>query len=147
MYEIEKSIGFLLAKAYQRAGALFKEELDHFGLTPRQFSLLAFLWQQDELSQVELSERSQIDRTTICGLIDRLEKQELVERRPNPHDRRSYLISLTPRGRELEEPLCAAADRTLARFTAGLSDQDQSDLVRHLEVLRGERRIYATLDT
>ncbi|MBI5657000.1 MAG: MarR family transcriptional regulator [Geobacter sp.] len=147
MYEIEKSIGFLLAKAYQRAGALFKEELDPFGLTPRQFSLLAFLWQQDELSQVELSERSQIDRTTICGLIDRLEKQELVERRPNPHDRRSYLISLTPRGRELEEPLCAAADRTLARFTAGLSEHDQSYLVRHLEVLRGERRIYATLDT
>lgn len=145
MFDIEKSIGFLLAKAYQRASALFKEELDAYNLTPQQFSMLAFLWQEDGLSQVELSERSQIDRTTICGLIDRLEKLSLVERRPHPTDRRAYLICLTAEGKGLEAPLSDLADRTLDRYTAGLTESDKAELVRILEILRGERRIYAPL--
>src|ERR1039457_96642 len=79
MIDIEKSVGFLLAKAYQRACALFKEEFDHYDLTPQQFGLLAFLWIENGLSQTELSARSQIDRTTVGGIIDRLEKEMLVE--------------------------------------------------------------------
>ena len=75
MVEIEKSVGFLLAKAYQRACAIFKEEFENYDLTPQQFGLLAFLWMEDGLSQTELSVKSQIDRTTIGGLIDRLEKE------------------------------------------------------------------------
>ena len=69
MLEIDKSVGFLLAKAYQRACAMFKEAFDQHDLTPQQFGLLGFLWQEDGLSQTELSARSQIDRTTMGGLI------------------------------------------------------------------------------
>lgn len=145
MYDIEKSIGFLLSKAYQRGAALFKEELESYTLTPPQFSLLAFLWQEEGLSQVELSERTQIDRTTLCGLIDRLEKLELVERRTHPSDRRAYLICLTEQGKALEEPLTNAANRTAERFTAGLSTADRSELVRLLQILRYERSVYAPL--
>lgn len=145
MYDIEQSIGFLLAKAYQRGAALFKEELDSYALTPPQFSLLAFLWQEEGMSQVELSERTQIDRTTLCGLIDRLEKQDLVERRAHPSDRRAYHICLTKQGKALEEPLSKAANRTVERFTAGLSPADRSELVRLLQIIRGERSVYAPL--
>ncbi len=70
MIEIEKSVGFLLAKAYQRACAIFKEQFDAYDLTPQQFGLLGFLWQRDGQSQAELSHRSQIDRTTMGGLVD-----------------------------------------------------------------------------
>ena len=87
MIDIEKSVGFLLAKAYQRACALFKERFDSYDLTPQQFGLLGFLWQQDGLSQAELSLRSQIDRTTMGGLVDRLEKEGFVKRMQHPEDR------------------------------------------------------------
>src|SRR4051794_38323650 len=105
MYDIEKSIGFLLAKAHQRGFALFKGHLDPYGLTPQQFGLLAFLWKKDGLSQAELSEKTMIDRTTIGGLIDRLEKDGWVERRPNPTDRRANLISLSAKGKGHEKEL------------------------------------------
>jgi DNA-binding MarR family transcriptional regulator len=111
MIDIEKSVGFLLAKAYQRACALFKEEFDRYDLTPQQFGLLAFLWIKDGLSQTELSVRSQIDRTTMGGIIDRLEKEGLEERRPHPDDRRAYLVFLTAKGKSLEEELCTVASQ------------------------------------
>ncbi len=142
MYDIEKSVGFLLAKAYQRAWALFKEELESYDLTPPQFALMGFLWQQDGLTQVELSEKSQVDRTTVGGLIDRLEKIGLVERHPHPQDRRAYQIRLTTKGKDMERPLTEVAQRAMARFTAGLKQEDLGELARILEILRGERRVY-----
>ena len=142
MYDIEKSIGFLLAKAYQRGWATLREEIEQFDLTPPQFALLSFLWQQDGLTQVELSERGQIDRSTTGGLIDRLERNGLLERRQHPQDRRAYKIHLTERGKAMENILTACADRSLERFTSGLNENETNELRRMLEILRGERRVY-----
>ena len=142
MYDINTSIGFLLSKAYQRAWAIMREEIEPYDLTPPQFGLLAFLWQQDGLTQVELSEKGQIDRTTIGGLVDRLEKIGLVERRQHPQDRRAYKIHLTERGRDLEGPLVNCAGRSVAKFTKGLTDQEVSELRRMLNILRDEGSVY-----
>lgn len=136
MIDIEKSIGFLLAKAYQRACAIFKEEFSDYDLTPQQFGLLAFLWQKDGLSQTVLSERSQIDRTTMGGLIDRLEKEGLVERRPHPEDRRAYSICLTQTGKSLEAELSPLAEKAAERIFGKLSDADRDTLQKLLEKLR-----------
>lgn len=142
MYDIEKSIGFLLAKAYQRGWATLREEIEPYDLTPPQFALLSFLWQQDGLTQVELSEKGQVDRSTTGGLIDRLERGGLLERRQHPQDRRAYKIYLTERGKSMEDTLSACAERSLKRFTAGLNEGELNELRRMLEILRGERRVY-----
>lgn len=144
MYDIEHSIGFLLSKGYQRAWAIMREEIESYDLTPPQFALLSFLWQQDGLTQVELSEKGQIDRSTFGGLIDRLERNGLLERRQHPQDRRSYKIYLTEQGKNMESTLTACAERTLARFTSGLNSDECKELKRMLEILRGERRVYET---
>ena len=136
MIEIEKSVGFLLAKAYQRACAIFKEEFESTDLTPQQFGLLAFLWIEDGLSQAELSLRSQIDRTTIGGIVDRLEKEGLVARVNHPEDRRAFQVFLTARGKALEDELCAVANRVLVKVNAPLTKEEQSTLVRLLEKIR-----------
>jgi len=136
MIDIEKNVGFLLAKAYQRACALFKEEFDHYDLTPQQFGLLSFLWIEDGLSQTELSARSQIDRTTMGGIIDRLEKEVLVERRPHPDDRRAYQVFLTAKGKSLEEELCAVASQVQDKVNVPLTTEEQATLIRLLEKIR-----------
>ena len=128
MYDIENSIGFLLAKAHQRGWALFSEEISRYDLTPPQFSVLAFLWQQDGLTQTELSEKAQIDRTTIGGLLDRMARSNLLERRPHPQDRRAHLVYLTEQGKRLEPELTSLANQVLKRFTAGLSETDKQQL-------------------
>lgn len=136
MFDIEDSLGFLLAKSYQRGFALFKKPLEKYNLTPKQFSLLAFLWKQDGLSQVQLSEKCQIDRTTVGGLLDRLETQGYVKRLPHPEDRRAYLISLTDTGKALQEELLAIAWTVSNVFTAKLSADEIETLKRILSKLR-----------
>jgi DNA-binding MarR family transcriptional regulator len=136
MLEIDKSVGFLLAKAYQRACAMFKEEFDQYDLTPQQFGLLGFLWQEDGLSQAELSARSQIDRTTMGGLIDRLAKEGLVERLPRPDDRRAYRICLTDLGKARQQELTPLALQVQERFVARLTATELADLKKILEKLR-----------
>ncbi|HEX9023454.1 MAG TPA: MarR family transcriptional regulator [Geobacteraceae bacterium] len=136
MIEIEKSVGFLLAKAYQRACAIFKEEFDNYDLTPQQFGILAFLWIEDGLSQAELSSRSQIDRTTMGGIVDRLEKEGLVERSNHPDDRRAYQVFLTPKGKSLEDELSRVANGVIAKVIAPLSTAEHATLVRLLEKIR-----------
>ena len=136
MIDIGKSVGFLLAKAYQRGCAIFKEEFDGYDITTQQFGLLGFLWQEDGLSQAELSTRSQIDRTTMGGLIDRLEKEGLVRRLADPDDRRAYRICLTSKGKSLEDELCTIAVRSQNRFTAALTEDELETLKKLLQKLR-----------
>jgi len=135
-FDIEHSVGFLLAKAYQRLFASFREQLAPFGITPPQFALLAFLWQQDGLSQTKLSSKTEVDRATLSGLIDRLERLGLVERSPHPQDRRSYRICLTPDGRALEQVLPPLALKVRKRLTATLSADEYEQLCCLLTKLR-----------
>lgn len=136
MIEIEKSVGFLLAKAYQRACAIFKERFDAYDLTPQQFGLLGFLWQRDGQSQAELSHRSQIDRTTMGGLVDRLEKEGLVQRSPHPEDRRAYQIFLTEKGKRLEKELTPVAAEVIKSFVSPITAEEHGKLIEILEKLR-----------
>lgn len=136
-FDIETSVGFLLAKAHQWLFARFRDLLAPYGITPQQFALLAFLWKQDRLSQVELSEKTEVDRTTLSGLIDRLEKQGLVVREPHPSDRRACLVALTDGGRKLEASLTPLAMDLRRQVNSGLAPGEYEQLCRLLTRLRG----------
>jgi len=134
--EIEKTVGFLLAKAYQRACLIFKEQFEGHDLTPQQFGLLGFLWQEDGISQALLSAKSQIDRTTMGGLIDRLEKEGLVVRQAHPEDRRAYRICLTEKGKALQPELTPLALRAQDTLIAKLTSDEIDALKSLLEKIR-----------
>jgi hypothetical protein len=53
-FDIEKSLGFLLAKCHQKAFQIFREKLVPHNLTPPQFAVLAFLWKKGGQSQIQL---------------------------------------------------------------------------------------------
>ena len=136
MTDVSQSIGFLLAKAYQRACAFYKGTFGNYGLTPQQFGLLRFLWEEDGLTQVELSNRSQIDRTTIGGLIDRLEQSGLLKRLPHPEDRRAYRIYLTAAGKAMEAELAPLAEELHRAILEPLSQDEVDSLTAILRKLR-----------
>ena len=136
MYEIEQSVGFLLSRAYKKGFSIFREQLLPYNITPPQFSILAFLWKEDGISQTELCERSQVDRATMVGLVDRLEDEGLVKRHNHAGDRRAYRVCLTEKGRKLEIPLCDIAEKVLNEFTSRLTDKEINTLRDILNKLR-----------
>ena len=69
-------------------------------ITPPQATLLFVLQERDGRIMSELGQIIGVDNSAITGLVDRLEKAELVKRKLNPEDRRSLLIYITPGGRK-----------------------------------------------
>lgn len=136
MTAVSRSICFLIAKANQRACALYKEKFGSYELTPQQFGLLRFLWEEDGITQVELSNRSQIDRTTIGGLIDRLAQSGLLQRLPHPEDRRAYRIALTAAGKSLEAELAPLEEELHKAILEPLSAAEVETLLAILEKLK-----------
>lgn len=66
------------------------------GMTRAQWAILIWLERQPGISQKELSELLEVEPITVARLIDRLEARGMVERRPDPRDRRIWRLHLLP---------------------------------------------------
>jgi DNA-binding MarR family transcriptional regulator len=111
MDKIEDCISFLLGKAQQRVMRRAKELLAEREVTPVQYASLCVLWEQDGQTGAELGGRLVIDSATMTGIVDRLERSGLVERRADTEDRRIYRLFVTSRGRNLRPQLDSAMDK------------------------------------
>src|SRR6266849_3443281 len=100
--ERNERIGQLLVVAAGAAQALASERLEPLGLSPRAWGVLSTLVESGPLTQIELTTATGTDRTAMVYLLNELEGQGLVERMPNPDDRRSYLIHLTAQGKQTQ---------------------------------------------
>ncbi len=128
MFDIEEWLPFLLAKSHQEAHGMMKDAVAEFGLTPPQFATLAFLWKCDGFNQHELGSLMRVDRTTIGGITDRLEKLGYITREPDPHDRRSYVLFVTPRGRLVRDDILSSLETVRRLIDTRLTWEEQQEL-------------------
>jgi DNA-binding MarR family transcriptional regulator len=131
MERIEDCVSFLLGKAYQQVTQDAKVRLAPHGVTPIQYAMLKLLWDTDGQSGAALGERLRLDSATITGVLDRLARANLIERRPDPRDRRINDVYLTAQGRALAEPLDREMDDLNAACFGQFSAAD-ADLLRVL---------------
>ena len=110
-----------LRRAYQRASGIFADAMGDTPVTPTQWAALTTLDNQGVLSQNRLGRLTYMDPATIQGVILRLEERRLVERSPDPEDRRRTSVRLTRAGLEAVDTLMPKAvdahNRTLAPLT------------------------------
>lgn len=114
-------LGYLLKHARERLGELTAEVLAPFGLTGRQLAVLIAVDDRVPLSQREVARRLGVDRTTMVGLIDELEDKGLVQRRPDPADRRRNVVALTADGTATLDGASRASREAERRFLGSLS--------------------------
>jgi DNA-binding MarR family transcriptional regulator len=100
-----RSIGHLARIAFRDfSGALGRRFAAH-GVTSGQWRFLRVLWEEDDITQRELSERVGAREATTVRSIRSLLRSGLVERHDDPNDKRKLRIRLTPRARRLEDVL------------------------------------------
>jgi DNA-binding MarR family transcriptional regulator len=104
-------------------------------LSPSLTAALATLDRHGPMTPSELAVRERIQRPTVTRLLGRLEEAGLVSRTPDPHDRRSSLISATPAGRALMDELRTRKTAYLARRLEELDPEDRLVLERAAIVL------------
>ena len=133
-----ENLGYLLAKASQRwneqlqagfAEAGYPEVKASYG------SVLIPLLEEDGLRMGEIARRARLSKQTMTTMVRLCERDGLVERRPDPHDRRATRVHLTAKARRFEP----AAERVLARLqrraTRSLGERRLDDLRRSLKDL------------
>ncbi|PAF16933.1 MarR family winged helix-turn-helix transcriptional regulator [Terribacillus saccharophilus] len=101
MNKWNQSYGFLFGKVLQQMENKFAEGLVGFQINARQYGVLLYIQENPYCSQKEISDKLQIDRTTMVSHIDHLENLGYVERTKNPNDRRSYSLLITEKGNEI----------------------------------------------
>src|SRR5690348_5700518 len=103
----DQAWALLLQIGFELVSAHFTTTVAALDLAPAQARALHELDLDRPLSMRELAERLKSDPSNVTGLIDRLEARGLVERRPDPTDRRIKGLALTPAGARLRERLFA----------------------------------------
>ncbi|GIU91629.1 MAG: hypothetical protein KatS3mg011_0535 [Acidimicrobiia bacterium] len=101
-------------------------------LEPAAYGLLYRLAEDGPIRVTELADRLGIDASTASRHVSRLEKTQMVERRPDPSDARAVLVDLTQTGRSVFEAL---KHRRRAGLEAMLSDWSADDLAKLAELL------------
>jgi MarR family 2-MHQ and catechol resistance regulon transcriptional repressor len=124
-----------LMRVYNKMNKHSMDQLKCSHVTTAQFEVLAQLTGAPGISQQELSEKLLVTKGNICGLLDRLEEQRLVERRPDPEDRRSHRLYLTQEGRELADRIIPEHEDFIQEHMSTLSDEEQRTLLALLRDL------------
>lgn len=123
------NIGFLVGDTSRMLRRIFNERLTHLGLTQAQWRALAHLSRNEGLNQVSLADRLDVQPITVARLIDKLVAAQLVERRPDPNDRRAQRLFLTAQAAPVLEQIWDVADETYAVVLKGMSDEERDLLI------------------
>jgi MarR family transcriptional regulator for hemolysin len=131
LMDTQEPIGLLLHDLARQFRYRFDSRAKDIGVTRPQWRAIFHMSRREGLTQTELADLLDVERITLCRMVDRLAEAELVERRADPLDRRVWRLHLTPRahaivdrlgsiGAEIEEEVLSALDpgeRTMLRET------------------------------
>ena len=106
---------------------------EEFEVTLPRFDVMAALYEAPEgLSMGQVSRRLMVSNGNVTGIVERLEREGLIRRRPRPEDRRSHLVRLTEAGHTTFEKMAAAHERWISSMLSGLSEEEVEQLHRLL---------------
>jgi DNA-binding MarR family transcriptional regulator len=123
---------FLLAQIGAHAATRFAERLAALHLSPPEAGILRLLRRAPGISQQELSARLRIHPSRLVAILDNLEKRNLVDRKPNPQDRRLYSLYLTKDGSEILEQIGKLAHEHQDALLSTLSSDERGKLTELL---------------
>lgn len=132
---IYDSFGFLFIKAHQDLKALIQPTLKAEGLTLKHLGLILIVREFPGINQKNAGEIQKIDRTTMTKLVDFLEKKELIQRIPNPHNRRCHGLFLTDVGETSAKRLWQAVESAQGIFFSKMDEKQIKELKNMLLLL------------
>jgi DNA-binding MarR family transcriptional regulator len=121
-------LSWLLNRAAQRMSDVVHAEAGRYGIGMRGQLVLTALCQEAGRTQLVLGAALAVDKTTLTTELDRLESCGLIQRRPDPRDRRVRIPEITEKGRQLQATLSEAIKNVTDQQVAVLSEAERTIL-------------------
>jgi DNA-binding MarR family transcriptional regulator len=129
-----QDLHWLALQLYRRLGTAELPAVDRHGLSLWGYEVLVRLCAAGA-SQVELVAELDLDKSKVMRVVDELEAAGLVERRPDPADRRRHALVVTAAGRTAREAVAGELDRIERELFDRLPDADRAATRRGLAAL------------
>jgi DNA-binding MarR family transcriptional regulator len=114
--QLDNQICFRLYTAARLITQAYTPILTALGITYPQYLVLMVLWEQDNQPVNDIAHRLMLETNTVTPLLQRMEKLGIVNRKKGEQDKRQQIVSLTPKGKKLEE-------EAFAQIPAGMNEQ------------------------
>lgn len=140
MYKMNANecIFFQLAKISQLGARIWGQKVSDLNITAVQAMVLRFLYDKDGITSIDLGKKTELDSSTVTGILDRLESAGLINRKDNPDDRRSILIYLTEEGKVTGGEVARRIDEANKDFLKVLNKQEEKELRRIISIIRNQ---------
>ena len=133
----QECLCFSIGRVSRQMTRVYRNRLSQYGLSQPQFFLLIALYESDDILITRLAEKVALDKSTLTGILDRLERDGLVTRLASPGDRRALTVHLTEKARLLQNNLTQIYNETNQLFFLRLSDHERvifDEILKKLEV-------------
>jgi MarR family transcriptional regulator, organic hydroperoxide resistance regulator len=134
--ELEKALRYVAAILKQKG----REILTQYPITPPQFVALQWLLEEGDMTIGELSNKMYLAFSTTTDLVDRMEKNRLVARVKDQHDRRVVRIHLLEEGERIIEEVIKKRQQYLSEVLKNFSEQEIIFLEKSLKKLHQEMK-------
>jgi DNA-binding MarR family transcriptional regulator len=135
----ERLVGFVLHDVARLVRRRFEQyaRAAGIGLTRAQCAVLAHLARQEGVNQATLAQILDIEPITLVHMLDRLEGAGLIQRKPDPKDRRAHALTLTTKARPVLQQIYGLADSVYHEAQAGMSAADRAQMIGALQRMKG----------
>jgi MarR family transcriptional regulator, transcriptional regulator for hemolysin len=137
MTEFQRDLLFLLHDVARLLRVDADKRARAHGMTRAQWGILIWLERQPGISQKELAELLEVEPITVARLIDRLEARGMVERRPDPKDRRIWRLHLCPAAHDELREIDLQRAEIIRMLTAGLDKKTLHAMTETLVAMKG----------
>jgi homoprotocatechuate degradation regulator HpaR len=132
------SLPMLLNRSLDAIMPPYRDLFQEFGVTEQQWRVLRVLWEQKHLTSAQISILTLLPSPSLVGILDRLEKKELVKRLRSSSDRREINITITDKGRELQSEVMPKVKKIQDQLKVILTDPEWRELNKSLEKIRSK---------
>lgn len=123
-YDFEQSLGYWVCSTSHAIRKSLDAKLVQDGITFRQWEVLAMISMHGEQTQRQLGDRMGIEAPTLAGILDRMERDGILERVPCSEDRRCKRIRATDKAEVLWERGVQCARETREQAAVGLTEEE-----------------------
>lgn len=125
----------VLTRAIQSVKKKVEEDIKGMGLNPTEFAVLELVYNKGDQPIQKIGEKVLIASSSITYVVDKLEKKELLKRRPSPEDRRSTYAVITDKGTQFMDEVFPRHREAINNICGGLNKVEKQTLIEQLKKL------------